>query len=153
MYRTLVVKNRFPSRLATDEGEKMLSGLLHVVIGGGAIAFVGGLVAQVDPNGQAGTTGYWVAASGIATAMAAAMGTIVKGFLDYKEKEEAAKITRLRITLGNDRLRHYHVETREYLEKLARYLASIPGAPPGIPEPPSTPDPIPHHVKPEPDDD
>jgi hypothetical protein len=128
--------------------------LIHMAIGGGLVAVVGGLVAQVDPNGQAGNTGYWVAASGIATAFAAALGTVTKGFLDYKEKERESEIMRLRITMGNDRLRHYHVETREYLDKLAIYISKIPGAPPGIPEPPGGPDPIPHHDIPtEPKDD
>jgi hypothetical protein len=132
----------------------MVMTLVHVAIGGGLVAVVGGLVAQVDPNGQAGQAGYWVAASGIATALAAALGTITKGFLDYKEKEREAEIARLRIRLGNDRFWRYHTETREYLGKLAIYISQIPGAPPDIPEPPGAPAPIPHHdITPEPEDD
>jgi hypothetical protein len=118
---------------------------VHVSVFGGLIAFVGGVVAQVDPNGQAGQAGWITAALGITTALIAGLGTIAKSFADYKKQRDDADITKLRITMGNDRLRRYHMETREYLARLAEYIAKIPGAPPGIPEPPTGPEHRPHH--------
>jgi hypothetical protein len=161
----LAIEYRNRSLHATGEGERMFVTLIHVAIGGGLVAVVGGLVAQVDPNGQAGQAGYLVAASGIFTALAAGIGTVIKGYLDYlkqKADEEMAyrrqrdetETTRLRITTSNELLREYHVETREYLKELFRYITTIPGAPPGCPEPPGTPEHLPRHdIMPEPEDD
>lgn len=122
----------------------MFLGLLHVVIGGGVVAFVGGVVAQVDPNGH-GNAGYVAAIMGFLTALGAAAASIGKAWIDYKEKQQQEETLRYRITYGNDRSRRYSVETRQYLEKLAHYISTIPGAPPGIPPPPVGPEPLPHH--------
>lgn len=114
------------------------------------------LLAQAvqDTNGHVqvpvALTGFWLAIYAIFAALGTAVGAVAKNYYDDREKARAADIVKLRMTLGNDRLRRMHIETREYLKELARYLARIPGAPPGAPEPPAMPEHI--HLEPDSDD-
>ncbi len=125
---------------------------LHVSFIGGLIAVGGGILAEIN-NGAGDQTGLWLGASGIVASVLAALGAIAKSFWDDRAEQRKADIMKLRITLGNDRSRRYSVETRQYLEALAEYIARIPGAPPGIPEPPDPGGHDSHAVRIEHDDD
>ena len=109
--------------------------------------------AQVPPpdtNGVPVTlTGFWLGVYAVAASLAAAGGTLAKLYFDDREKRRASDIIKLRLTLGNDRSRRYHTETREYLRRLVDFVAKIPGCPPGVPDPPAPPE---SHIHLEPDD-
>jgi hypothetical protein len=115
---------------------------------------IGWLFGQAVPDANAQQlpqlTGFWLAVYAIAASVVAAAGTMGKAFYDDRDKERKEQTTRMRIAKGNDRSRRYSVETREYLEELAKFIAKIPGCPPGIPEPPGPPE---QHITLEPDDD
>jgi len=111
------------------------------------------LLAQVPPDPNGGIpitlTGFWLGVYAVGASLAAALGTVLKLYFDDREKRRASDIIKLRLTLGNDRMRRNHIETREYLERLVDHIAKIPGCPLPIPEPPGPPESfIPH----EPDD-
>lgn len=108
-------------------------------------------VAPPDPGGIPITlTGFWLGVYAVGASLAAAIGTVIKLYFDDREKRRASDIVKLRLTLGNDRSRRNHIETREYLHRLVDHIARIPGCPPGIPEPPGPPPE--NHIHLEPDD-
>jgi len=101
------------------------------------------LFAQAAPDGGAPViplTGFWLVVYAVGASLAAAAGTFGKLYWDDKDKQRASDIIKLRLTLGNDRMRRHHIETREYLERLVNHIAKIPGCPPNIPEPPGPPE-------------
>ena len=85
-------------------------------------------------------TGFWLGIYAVGASVAAALGTVMKLYFDDREKRRASDIIKLRLTLGNDRMRRNHIETREYLERLVDHIAKIPGCPLPIPEPPGPPE-------------
>lgn len=114
---------------------------------------IGWLFGQAVPDANAQLpqlTGFWLACYAIAASVVAAATTVIKSYYEDKEKERKEETIRMRITRGNNRSRRYSVETREYLEELAKFIAKIPGCPPGIPEPPGPPE---QNITLEPDDD
>ncbi len=105
---------------------------LHVGMVSGLLAGIGGLVAEVDPSGTAGASGFWIGITGIITALLAALGTIAQSFWADRQKERDFEILKLRVTLKAD-------QNRRALVALYRWAADLPARVQGFPPIPSLP--------------
>ncbi len=164
----------------TTRGGIKLETFLHVPIlasiGGGLVAFMGGLLAQISSSDAVANTGLWVSLAGIAASVTGVISVVVKLFYEEKQKardydlaklkqeEERSRLAyerelaRVKLAVEAESVRKAGVNNKARIDAMRRWAHEAKAKFPGLPDPPGfdpdtgdfliiTPDP--DRVKPE----
>jgi hypothetical protein len=94
-----IALNRNPWSDATQRGitvETFLHVPIIASIGGGVVAVVGGLLAQISSNDAVANTGLWVSLAGIVASLAGLAGNAVKIIYDDRQKARDHELAKQR---------------------------------------------------------